>query len=245
MHFYFVYLGMKSWWEKGCVVQLPHLSLSLIHSLTLSEHTDQVPVWRRETHTNTHSLTLSLNMSTQNYHLNKKDKNGLLCFIHLGKQQKKKNIVQTGILLTQTNHHTSVTLTVITKIFTSITNPICFFVVFVISFLGKCKSSSFFYNPFFNSFTFYINVKKMLNKRNINSVCLLRKDLLSDKVSTKGPPDFENLTAQPFTPPTCFTAPFQFRCTCTQIMCMYTHTRTHTHKQRKKKLFKSHLNKVH
>lgn len=35
----------------------------------------------------------------------------------------------------------------------------------------------------------------MLNKRNINSVCLLRKDLLSDKVSTKGPPDFENLPA--------------------------------------------------
>lgn len=42
----------------------------------------------------------------------------------------------------------------------------------------------------------------MLNKRNINSVCLSRKDLLSDKVSTKGPPDFENLTARPFTPPT-------------------------------------------
>lgn len=40
----------------------------------------------------------------------------------------------------------------------------------------------------------------MLDKRNINSVCLLRKDLLSDKVSTKGPPDIENLTSQPFTP---------------------------------------------
>lgn len=84
----------------------------------------------------------------------------------------------------------------------------------------------------------------MLNKRNINSVCLSRKDLLSDKVSTKGPPDFENLTARPFTPPTVSPPPFQFRCT--QIMCMHTDSqRTHTHTHETKKLFKSHLNKVH
>lgn len=76
--------------------------------------------------------------------------------------------------------------------------PTCFdFFVFFSHelFLGKCKSSSLFF--FFKSiffpialtfFYFYRNVKKMLNKRNINSVCLLRKDLLSDKVSTEGPP---------------------------------------------------------
>lgn len=34
----------------------------------------------------------------------------------------------------------------------------------------------------------------MLNKRNINSVCLSRKDLLSDKVSTEGPPRPSSLT---------------------------------------------------
>lgn len=91
----------------------------------------------------------------------------------------------------------------------------------------------------------------MLNKRNINSVCLLRKDLLSDKVSTKGPPDFENLTAWPFTPTVWFTAPFQFWRK--QMMCVNTYrmrtdseiTHTHTYTHMKKKLFKSHLNKVH
>lgn len=76
----------------------------------------------------------------------------------------------------------------------------------------------------------------MLDKRNINSVCLLRKDLLSDKVSTKGPPDFENLTTQPFTPLTTLHPLFQFHCTCTQMMYMctrsqhtYRHAHTHTH----------------
>lgn len=78
----------------------------------------------------------------------------------------------------------------------------------------------------------------MLNKRNINSVCLSRKDLLSDKVSTKGPPDFENLTARPFTPLTVSPSPFQFPCMCTQIMCMYTYhvcasiLNTHTHEKK-------------
>lgn len=190
-------------------MQLPSLSLSHSFTHSLSKHTDHVPVWRRETHTHTLALTqtLSLNMRIQNYHLNKKDKNGLLCFIRLGKQQKKRKKKKKHCAdwyITDTNqpshisHARSHSYT-FTKIFTSITNPICliFFVVFVISFLGKCKSSSFFYNPFFNSFTFYINVKKMLNKRNINSVCLSRKDLLSDKVSTKGPPDFENLDHSP------------------------------------------------
>lgn len=87
----------------------------------------------------------------------------------------------------------------------------------------------------------------MLNKRNINSVCLLRKDLLSDKVSTKGPPDFEN-----HSPHRLFHRPLPVLMPATQIMCMYTyrmctdsqHTHTHSH-TKKKKLFKSHLNKVH
>lgn len=201
-------MGMKSWWEKGCVVQLPSLSLShsFTHSLTLKTYRSRPCLEKGNTHTHTRAHTNSLNMRIQNYHLNKKDKNGLLCFIRLGKQQKKRKKKKhcADWYITDTNqpshisHARSHSYT-FTKIFTSITNPICliFFVVFVISFLGKCKSSSFFYNPFFNSFTFYINVKKMLNKRNINSVCLSRKDLLSDKVSTKGPPDFENLDHSP------------------------------------------------
>lgn len=151
-------------------MQLP--SLSLIYSATFKTQT--VPIWIRE---HTHTLLMRI----QNYHLNKKDKNGLLSFIHLGKQKKKeKNIVQTGIL----RHKPIITLShshshsyTFTKIFTSLTNPICliFFVVFVMSFFRQVQIFKFFYNPFFNSFTFYINVKKMLNKRNINSVCLSRK----------------------------------------------------------------------
>lgn len=122
------------------------LSLSLIYSFTLSKHTDQVPVWRRE--------TCTLNMRIQNYHLNKKDKNGLLCFIRLGKQQKKEKKKKhcADWYITDTNQPSHISHShshsyTFTKIFTSITNPIClkfFFVVFVISFLGKCKSSSFF-----------------------------------------------------------------------------------------------------
>lgn len=91
----------------------------------------------------------------------------------------------------------------------------------------------------------------MLNKRNINSVCLLRKDLLSDKVSTKGPPEFENLTSRPLGPARCFHRHLPVLLH-TPIMCTYTHrmrtdsehARIHTHEQ-KEKLFKSHLNKVH
>lgn len=91
----------------------------------------------------------------------------------------------------------------------------------------------------------------MLNKRNINSVCLSRKDLLSDKVSTKGPPDFENLTTRPFIPPTVSPPPSSSDahahryCVCTHTVCaLIPNTLTYTH-EKKKKLFKSHLNKVH
>lgn len=77
----------------------------------------------------------------------------------------------------------------------------------------------------------------MRNKRNINSVCLSRKDLLSDKVSTKGPPDFENLTARPFTPPTISPPPSSsdaHRCVCTHTVCaLIPNTRTHAYTQKK------------
>lgn len=100
--------------ERMCCAIAPSLS----HSFTLSV---KLSLFGEGTHTHKHtqahtrSFSLSLNMRIQNYHLNKKDKNGLLCFIRLGKQQKEKkqNIVQTGILLTQTNSHTSVTRSVI------------------------------------------------------------------------------------------------------------------------------------
>lgn len=84
----------------------------------------------------------------------------------------------------------------------------------------------------------------MLDKRNINSVCLLRKDLLSDKVSTKKVPDFEHPTS-PFTlpPPTC--SPFQF--TCARMMRVHVHivcSPIQTY-EKNNQLLKSHLNKVH
>lgn len=136
-------------------------AIAFSRPLSLSHSHSNVPVWRRDAH------ICSLNMRIQNYHLNTKDKNGLVCFIHLGKQHKRKKKKQKHCAdwyITDTNqashvsHSHSHSYTFI-KIFTSITNPICwiFFVVFVI-YIGKCKSSSF-YNPFFNSFTFYINVK--------------------------------------------------------------------------------------
>lgn len=96
----------------------------------------------------------------------KRDKNGLLCFIHLGKQQKNETneLVQTSILLTQTNHHAAVILKVIhthsQKYSLLELTPFVFFVVFVILFLGKCKSSSFFIIHFFNSFTFFLYKRK-------------------------------------------------------------------------------------
>lgn len=65
----------------------------------------------------------------------------------------------------------------------------------------------------------------MLNKRNINSVCLLRKDLLSDKVSTKGPPEFENLTSRPFAvSPTPSSSDAH-----ANTVCVHTHTHHYAH----------------
>lgn len=80
MHFYFVYHGDEELVRERMCCAIA-LSLCLTHSFN-SHNIHHVPVWRRDTHTH------SLNMRIQNYHLNKKDKNGLLCFIHLGKQQK-------------------------------------------------------------------------------------------------------------------------------------------------------------
>ena len=81
----------------------------------------------------------------------------------------------------------------------------------------------------------------MLNKRNINSVCLSRKDLLSDKVSTKGPPDFENLDHSPHQ--LCPRPPLPVLVhtdnVYVHIPCMHTdshtHARTHIRKKKKKK----------
>lgn len=110
------------------------LSLSLFQAFTLSKHTDQVPIWRRETHPYT------LNMRVQNYHLNKKDKNGLLCFIRLGKQQKKEKKHCADLYITDTNQplhisHSHSHSNTFTKIFTSITNPICLIFLLFLSFL--------------------------------------------------------------------------------------------------------------
>lgn len=121
------------------------IALSLSLSFTLSKHTDQVPVWRRETHTR------SLNMRIQNYHLNKKTKMASYGSYVLVSNKRKKKKHCADWYITDTNQPSHISRShsqtyTFTKIFTSITNPICliFFVVFVISFLGKCKSSSFF-----------------------------------------------------------------------------------------------------
>lgn len=90
-------------------MQLPSLSLSFIHSLKTQRSSPRLEKGNAHTHTHTRSEHENTKLPFE-----QKDKNGLLWFIRLGKQQKKekKNIVQTGILLTQTNHHTSVALTV-------------------------------------------------------------------------------------------------------------------------------------
>lgn len=149
MHFYFFLCGDEELVRERMCCAIA-LSLSLIQS-----HSQNIQIkslfGKGHTHTHTHARTHthSLNMRIQNYHLNKKDKNGLLCFIHLGKQQKKKKTL-CRLYITDTNQSSHICHSLshsdtFTKIFTSITNPICliFFVVFVISFLGKCKSSSF------------------------------------------------------------------------------------------------------
>lgn len=51
------------------------------------------------------------------------------------KRMKKTNIVQTGILLTQTKHHTLSHSDTFTQIFTSITNPICLIFLLFLLFL--------------------------------------------------------------------------------------------------------------
>lgn len=76
-------------------------------------------------------------------------KNGL-CFIHLGKQQKKNKEILCRLVyywhrlsIAHLSHSHSYTFT---NIFTSTSNPhlFWFFLLFFITFLGKCKSSSFF-----------------------------------------------------------------------------------------------------
>lgn len=84
--------------ERMCLCNWP-LSLSFTQTYKL-------PVWRRETRSE-HESTKSP--------FKQKDKNGLLCSIHLGKQPKKENKQQqkkhcADLYITDTNHHTSVTL---------------------------------------------------------------------------------------------------------------------------------------
>lgn len=126
-------------------MQLPSLS----HSYSLK-------TWRSESlfgeGTHAHAHTHALNMRIQNYHLNKQKKrqNGLLCFIHLGKQQKKKKNCA-GISLTQTIHLTSVTLAAVIHThsqknihFYNYPHLFDFFVVFVISFFRQVQIFKFF-----------------------------------------------------------------------------------------------------
>ena len=77
----------------------------------------------------------------------------------------------------------------------------------------------------------------MLNKRNINSVCLSRKDLLSDKVSTKGPPDFENLDHSPhqLCPRPPLPVPVHTNNVYVHTPVMHTNPHTQERKQKKKK----------
>lgn len=133
--FYVVYLGMKSWWEKGCVVQLPSLSHTHTHSFTHKQ--------------NPH--TLSLNMRIQNYLLNNNNnkKWPLVSYVLVSNKRKRKKhcadwyITDTdqaspichAHIHTHSQKYSLLDLT-----------PICLIFLLFLSllFLGKCKSSSFF-----------------------------------------------------------------------------------------------------
>lgn len=123
------------------------LSLSFIHSLKTQRSSPRLERGNAHTHTVTHAL----NMRIQNYHLNKKTKMASYGSYVLVSNKRKKKKHCADWYITDTNQPSHISRShsqtyTFTKIFTSITNPICliFFVVFVISFLGKCKSSSFF-----------------------------------------------------------------------------------------------------
>lgn len=104
------------------------IALSLSLSFTLSKHKDQVPVWRGETRT--HTLTHALNMRIQNYHLNKKTKMASYGSYVLVSNKRKKKKHCADWYITDTNQPSHISRShsqtyTFTKIFTSITNPIC------------------------------------------------------------------------------------------------------------------------
>ena len=147
--FLFLYGDEELVRERMCCAIALSLSLSLtfIHSQNIQSHPylekgNTHTLTHTHIHTHTHTNSLSLNMRIQNYHLNKKDKNGLLCFIRLGKQQKKRKKKKhcADWYITDTNQPSHISRArrhsyTFTKIFTSITNPICLIFLLFLSFL--------------------------------------------------------------------------------------------------------------
>lgn len=103
------------------------IALSLSHSFS-QKHTEQVPVWRRDTHTKHENTKLTFEQKTKMA--------SYVSYILVSNKREKKLCADWSI--TDKNHHTvshsHSHSNTFTKIFTSITNPMLdfFFVVFLI-----------------------------------------------------------------------------------------------------------------
>jgi hypothetical protein len=127
---------------------------SFIHSLTLAK---KVPIWKRDTHI--------LYMRIQNYHLNKKTKMAsYVSYILVSNEGRKKKKHCADWYITDTHQPSqSVTLTHSQKYSSLYLTPFVFdffFCRFSNSFFRQVQMFKFFYNPFFNSFTFLYKCKK-------------------------------------------------------------------------------------
>lgn len=133
--------------ERMCCAIALSLSLSFIHSLTRSLKTYTSSPCLEKGNAN----TLSKHENTKLPFEQKRQKMASYVSYVLVSNKRKKQKHCADWYITDTNQPSHISRShghsyTFTKIFTSITNPICliFFFVFVISFLGKCKSSSFF-----------------------------------------------------------------------------------------------------
>lgn len=151
MRLYFVYLGMKSWWEKGCVVQLP-LSLSLSLSFTPSQNIrvkSRLGEGRKQTRTRTLNMRIQINIWTKKIKEKRRQKWPLVSYI-LVSNKRKKNKKKLCRLVYYWHKPTPIARSHIHThsqkySLLELTPFVWFFLLFLsLLFLGKCKSSSFF-----------------------------------------------------------------------------------------------------